>query len=235
MNQENEIPIKHLIGEEIQKIWEGYEDHHHLKSAPLIINAIKKAPLIFIGINPAISLGKREKYESKPSKELETYTQNAEVKRYVYYKKFNEIEDELNLAYDHLDLLYIQETRQSNIKKLLETSKGKGFVYYQLMETKKVMARLIVTEEPRIFVVSNTLARDFLGLYRPEKYKDDQAHWMDYRFSWDDEIGTYRLRDHPNKVFFFSSMLTGQRALDKGSFKRLKWHIDLVRQKLGIS
>lgn len=48
-------------------------------------------------------------------------------------------------------------------------------------------------------------------------------------FKWDEELGTYTYKNNP---FFFSSMLTGQRALDNGSFERLVWHIKKVKSKL---
>lgn len=58
------------------------------------------------------------------------------------------------------------------------------------------------------------------------------------RFLFDDKIGTHRITG--NKEFetvlkgtpvFFTSMLTGQRALDNGSFERLGWHINKVKKK----
>jgi len=47
---------------------------------------------------------------------------------------------------------------------------------------------------------------------------------IDYLFEWNDEYGTFFL-EGTNIPFFFSSMFTGQRALDNGSFERLIWHI----------
>jgi len=35
-----------------------------------------------------------------------------------------------------------------------------------------------------------------------------------------------------NVPIFFTSMLTGQRALDNGSFERLIWHINFVLGKI---
>ncbi len=71
---------------------------------------------------------------------------------------------------------------------------------------------------PKIIVVDNTLARTFLG-----KDKVGEVDiWLDYEFKFDEEIGTYLWNNIP---VFFTSMLTGQRALDNGSFERLKWQV----------
>ncbi len=59
--------------------------------------------------------------------------------------------------------------------------------------------------------------------------------WLDYEFMFDDEIGTYRIKTKGNLFdtpVFFTSMLSGQRAMDNGSFERLQWHINFVLNKL---
>jgi len=58
---------------------------------------------------------------------------------------------------------------------------------------------------------------------------------MDFGFEFDDEIGTYRIIKNDklkHTPVFFTSMLTGQRALDLGSYERLIWHILFVLKKL---
>ena len=55
---------------------------------------------------------------------------------------------------------------------------------------------------------------------------------MNFEFEFDDTIGTYRIINNPDfkdTIVFFSGMLTGQRALDNGSFERLKWHLNKVK------
>jgi len=56
---------------------------------------------------------------------------------------------------------------------------------------------------------------------------------LDYKFEFDEKIGTDRIVSKGklyNAPIFFTSMLSGQRALDNGSFKRLKGHIKFVMQ-----
>ncbi len=68
-------------------------------------------------------------------------------------------------------------------------------------------------------VVNNTLSREFLG---------KNNAWLNYNFEENENIGTQTYKNIP---FFFTSMLTGQRALDIGSFERLIWHINYIKKK----
>ena len=50
-----------------------------------------------------------------------------------------------------------------------------------------------------------------------------------YDFVFNDDIGTYLWNNTP---VFFSSMLSGQRALDIGSMERLKWQVKRALQEI---
>ena len=128
----------------------------------------------------------------------------------------------------HLDLLYNRETNQKKVAGLLKTERGKDFIYKQCMISKIVLDKIIDENKPRIFVVNNTLARSLLGEYHTEKPTNKSTHWIGYDFVWNEDFGTYIYK---NNAFFFTSMLTGQRALDNGSYKRLIWHINLLKNK----
>ena len=60
--------------------------------------------------------------------------------------------------------------------------------------------------------------------------------WIDYLAVSDffeSKFGTYTFPNKlPGSVFFFSGMLSGQRALDLDSYRRLKWHIMQVKDKM---
>ena len=93
-----------------------------------------------------------------------------------------------------------------------------------LMEQLAITKEIIVKATPSIIVVNNA--------YTSRKIKQGIFHC-----EFDNEIGTYRLNeDGLNDIpIFFISMLTGQSALDKGSYERLIWHIKFVKEKLGIN
>jgi hypothetical protein len=99
---------------------------------------------------------------------------------------------------------------------------NREFFKKQLAISKDIIEEAI----PRIVVVNNTFARDLmLGTRGEEKL---------FEFEFSDVLGTHKIVN--NKALgeipvFFTSMLTGQRALDNGSFERLGWHIKFVRDK----
>jgi hypothetical protein len=58
--------------------------------------------------------------------------------------------------------------------------------------------------------------------------------WMDFDFEFDENLGTHKIVNNSeleNVPVFFTSMLSGQRALDNGSYQRLIWHIKYVLNK----
>ena len=97
------------------------------------------------------------------------------------------------------------------------------FIVKQL-EMSKSMLELI---KPSIIVVNNSLARTLLGFDRG---------WLNYTFEFNDDFGTHIITNKDSLLYgvpvFFTSMLTGQRALDKGSYRRLIWHIKFAINKL---
>jgi hypothetical protein len=101
------------------------------------------------------------------------------------------------------------------------------FIYKQLEISKQV----IELARPKIIVVNNSLARKYLGL--DKNIDRNENIWMNFTFDFDPNIGTYLISEGvlKNTPVFFTSMLTGQRALDRGSYERLMWHINFVLEK----
>ena len=189
----------------------------------------KDIDVLFIGINPSYG-GDKSKGLSYSKKDVETLN---------YFKPFNSIIKELddkntrakNLSWSHLDMLVFRETKQSFINNhLLKTEEGNKFINKQLIISKQILEYL----NPKIVVVSNTAARRFLGRDKYEKKGKEFGAWMGYDFEFDNNLGTDKIINNSkiNPYVFFSSMLSGQRALDKGSKQRLIWHIDSVLNKI---
>jgi len=222
------IDIKNTIGQKIDEIWAEYKNEDFCKYPPCSVEQIEFSDLIFIGINPSISPSERLRLDAKEDRSCEFYMNESDInKSHKYFKKFFEIAEKTNLSWTHVDLLYVRESKQKSVANLLKSTSGKDFIYRQLMLSKTILDETLSQDKPKIYIVNNALARDLLGMNRPPEYSEDQKHGMDYRFEWDDRIGTYRLGKH---VFFFTSMLTGQRALDNGSFERLIWHINFIKK-----
>ena len=227
MNQPYSIELREVLEEPLNKIWQEHSDYDHASIPPLFVADMPKNAIIFIGINPSLAEKDRKELLERERRTADHYrhTQDRDS-THSYFHKFIDISEHTGVPWGHLDLLYIRETSQKKIESLIRTEEGLDFIWSQLMLSKQVIDLIIEQAEPRAFLVANTLSRRFLGLDKAE----DHNMWMDYDFEWNDDIGTYLLGDIP---FFFSSMLTGQRAMDNESFKRLRWHIDaVVKNKL---
>ncbi|MBL4586421.1 MAG: UvrB/UvrC motif-containing protein [Flavobacteriales bacterium] len=181
-------------------------------------NRILRDSILFIGINPSNS--------KDDHNEIETYDLKQDENGHSYFKKFQEISAYCKTPWAHLDMLFFRETDQSRISELLKSDNGVKYVWEQLQVSGKLMERC----NPEVIIVCNSLARTFLGFDSDGKTNI----WLGFSFSFDNEIGTYRWNGIP---VFFSSMLIGQRALDRGSYERLKWQvrntliIDLEKKK----
>ena len=171
---------------------------------------IIKNSILFIGINPSFS-GKHLKNESH------FYNNDQEGNIYSYFKKFQDISKKTESPWSHLDLLYLRETNQKNIERINHDQNGKIFFKKQLELSKKIIEKT----KPKIIVVSNSFARKLICL--------------DFQIEFDENLGTNKIINNcalENTPIFFTSMLTGQRALDLGSYERLIWHLKFILKKM---
>lgn len=185
------------------------------------------ADVLFLGINPSYA-------ENQGAIENFGYSYSRNVAS-SYFKAFEDISNELqksdigyNGIYTHIDLLVFRQTKQKLIDSLVRTKEGCKF----LMEQLKIAKQRITHIRPKVVVVSNTKAREFLG---KNQFVDQKgiAHgvWMGLEFQFDEELGTHRVTNLPelnNTYFIFSSMLSGQRSLDLGSRERMVWQIKRI-------
>lgn len=211
--------IKDIIETDLVRIWEKHKTESFTQIPPLAVADIPYNSIIFIGINPSLSEIDRNRLLDSNIK-IEFYKHGNSL-THKYFKKFIDISIKTNTNWGHFDLLYIRETNQKSIENLITTNEGLDFIYSQLMISKKILNQIIENTNPKIFVVNNTFSRKLLG----KEKVNDRNIWMDLHFNWDDEIGTYKYKNIP---FFFTSMLTGQRALDIGSYERLVWQINRI-------
>lgn len=186
---------------------------------------IKHPNLLFVGINPSFD---------KKIPFIEDSYSKENAKTISYFKAFHRVEEQLKNQYSqevtwtHLDLCVFRETKQSTIMdELIKKDGAADFIYQQLLVSDKLLKQI----QPEIIIVSNTLARKFLG------FDADNGNdvWLGYEFEFDDQIGTQRIVSPSvlkNTPVFFTSMLSGQRTLDIGSKQRLVWHINEVLNSL---
>lgn len=207
----------------LRKLYKEFEEASDIfKRGFASIESIHVGSILFIGLNPSYTL------EEEPEKPEEIFYHLNQRGNYSYFKKFADISDQTGIMWSHLDLLTVRETSQSKVLELLKVERVKEFIWKHLLITKQILEMI----DPNVIVVANTAARMFMG---KDVDKKGNNRWLGYKFEFDPEIGTHRIKNvHSelyNKPVFFTSMLTGQRALDNGSFERLKWHIDWILKK----
>jgi len=226
------IEIRPLIENKINALWEEFKDEEYCQFSPSSIAEIPEDGLIFIGINPSMTNKVKQRLIEKNDISCEFNKLNYDVNLdYRYFKKFFDVAEKTKMNWGHIDLLFHRETNQKKVIRLLKTQRGIDFIHKQCMISKIILDKIIDTSTHRIFVVNNTLARDLLGEYHLSKPTKKSKHWIGYDFVWSEDFGTYIYK---NVAFLFTSMLTGQRALDNGSYQRLIWHINYIKRKQRI-
>ncbi len=191
------------------------------------VNNLLHDCILFVSVNPSLKDdSKKNEYYDLPKTLSQTLNKNGSS---TFFSKFFEIAQyyDKETSCSHLDLLVFRNTNQSDIDSILNEKSGPKFIMSQLEISKKIMEAI----KPKIIVVCNSKSRTFLGF---DKSKDKNVNvWMDYDFEFKEELGTYIITNFCSKLHntpvFFSSMLNGQRALDNGSFRRLIWHINAVK------
>jgi len=137
----------------------------------------------------------------------------------------------LKLRWSHIDLLFVRWTNQKEVEQIMSEKNGVEFLWKQLLISKQI----IEESNPKIIVVNNSFARKLLGFDKSIKNGQVFDIWMGFDFKFDNKIGTYRITNNEilnGTPVFFTSMLTGQRALDNGSYERLIWHINYVKDRV---
>ena len=211
------IQLRPKLAIPLEKLWKEYKGQEYAQYTPHALSEIPESGLLFIGINPSLTRNKEELKKligTKPNFGIQ------ENKEHKYFKKFIEISEATQLPWGHIDIFYVRETSQNSVQDLLKCEISRDFLNQQWMLTKSILDALLKGSEKRIVVVSNAFARDIIM---------SNVHGLSegYTLEFDEKIGTYTYK---NTIFFFTSMLTGQRALDKGSFERLIWHINFIKK-----
>jgi len=186
----------------------------------------KESELVFVGINPSFD-------EKKEVVKLsDSYTREGTR---GYFKTFSTIHEELEKSVDknnyhnwtHLDLFVFRETNQKYIYNIMKSPEGCHFLMQQL----EVAKQRLIHIAPKVVVVANSLARQFTGKDKVEENGITHGVWMGFEFKFDEEFGSHKVTNIPelgHTHFLFTSMLSGQRALDLGSRERLVWQVKRI-------
>ena len=206
------------------------------KGGMLFPEELRENAILFIGINPAFDGNAEEKVIYVPR------NHKPSDKKIPYFEAIYNLMKLVTTTHDwdHLDLLGVRETKMETVGKLLGSDTT--FIHDHLM----ISANIIEMAQPKMMVVANTLARDLMGKGMDKIGNQLKGVWMGYEFKFDKNIGTDRIVGRIKEVpveprganligtpVIFTSMLSGQRALDIGSRERLAWHIGFVLDRIG--
>jgi hypothetical protein len=216
---------------------EKYPKQQEIYEYAFAQDTLYKEGLLFLGIG-ASNGKKKNKYDENLEDTCDTHdcvqyeTERGRIgindkKPHDYYKPMIKLASETNFGinWSNIDITLFRETSQ---KKLVPFFKKLP----EIMEKQlKLAIEIIIDTDPKIIIVSNALVRDILK----NDAKKSKIKSSGFRFHFDDDIGT-EIIDTPielkGRPIFFTSMLSGAGTLDKGSFKRLKWHINYVNALL---
>ncbi|MCK5059663.1 MAG: hypothetical protein KAR00_00770 [Candidatus Pacebacteria bacterium] len=221
------------INSKIVTLWNKYFQNNSDVYAPLFYDEFKKGGLLFVGMNPSFSMrGFRTILQNTEYKDMDPATffkwsnissnpklidDCIKVENYVYqnyslyFGRPVEIAKKVGLDWQHIDLFLYKETSQTNF---MDSVRNKGVLNEFGMDQIKLFKDILVQIKPRCVVVSNATGSEILREY------------INNDLSWDEERGFHWFTKGGKKIpMFFSSMLSGQRALDRWSYERLMWHI----------
>ena len=202
---------------------------------PFCYSEIKIGGILFVGMNPSfnessmlknieksgikgfgiesfkLSDENLKKQNIKNIIEFDEYTRD----NYPYFSKFKTLAENVGMKdkWEHVDLFCLRETSQHDVAVRLGLNKNSYTKFAE--EQLGIFSRLVTFASPKVIIVANAKASSI--------YKDM------FKSKFDDEVGYYHteIKGNSNSSVptFFTSMLTGQRALDNFSFERLQWHV----------
>jgi len=213
-----------FLNEQILRIWREHfpKGREGGVLAPLFYPDHGAPELLFIGLNP--SFNERETRKRAPiGVDVSEFYQWREftadrmrimqavqlqfLQDFAYFKPMREIARYVEMTWAHLDLYPLRETKQGRTIAFLNDHEALRNGLDRLFQ--ETIQRI----RPKIIVVVNAYASQCFYRLFPN-------------LLFDEMVGFDRLDvEGEEAAVFFSGMLTGQRALDTGSLRRLRWHV----------
>ena len=221
------------INSKIVSLWNKYFKNDPDVYAPLFYDEFKKGGLLFIGMNPSFSArGFKTILQNTEYKDMEPTTffkwsnissnpkliddcikvENYAYANYLlYFGRPIEISKKVGLDWQHIDLFLYRETSQTDfMNRIMDKGKLNEFALDQIALFEETLLRI----EPQCVVITNAFGSELLREY------------IKNHLVWDKERGFHWFTKGDKKIpMFFTSMLSGQRSLDRWSYERLVWHI----------
>lgn len=197
---------------------------------PLQYHPMEPGKLLFVGLNPShnqrddglLSIQVEQGDDTLPEEHARVVARLDEEsmglhggRLHPYFRQFSRFDP--TGAWNHIDLFAIRHTNQSEVVAALRLNEDAGFSSPFVNEQIELTFSLMAELRPPSVVVVNAFGSSIVKRYLTKQDPD---------FAMDDETGFYWSSINGRRVpFFFSGMLTGQRAIDNHSLERLIWHV----------
>jgi len=217
-----EEQIKNFLpNEELMK--SNTEFYEIMKRGLLYPSEIPKNRILFLGINPSFRIDHDEPLGYNEILFEKEISKIPIEDRYVYFNVFQNICKDKE--WTHYDILPFREVNQKTLTKYF--NEKDRFTYNILSRFTSFSKKIIELSEPKLIIVSNAFVRTLFSQGEIESGKN-KLEIFKTRFSKD--LGTHIILEGnlKNIPVFFTSMLSGQRAMDVGSRERLEWHINFL-------
>lgn len=193
--------LQTIFNEQIKK----YPNNEILKRGFAIEQNIETDTILFLGMNPSYIPGTKEGF-------YEEYG-------HWYFNRIKDVTNEVNMRmktsfpFAHHDIFFVRGTSQEKVMDL--KIEMMDFFKTQMEISKEV----IKASHPKLIVVVNAGASEI--------FKNEMCEWRPGSpEQWNDELGVdFVSLDGCRMPVLFTGMLSGQRALDEGSYYSLIWHI----------
>lgn len=153
--------LKDYLNPKLEKIWGNYYQNNS-SVAPIFPELVFKNQILFLSLNPSLPPYTKDieygNTQSKPWRFLDSRISYEENKSVPHFKKFFEIQKEINQSWTFLDLLYIRMSKQKEIEALYETELGKNFILEQANLTLEIIKEI----KPKLVIVSNKFVETIL-------------------------------------------------------------------------
>lgn len=232
---------------EVRDIWRnpGRVPPEAIEREPLIVHPYhtpgdsKAGPVLFVGMNPSFvlrhlvrefsisepELRARFRFDPNRSSRDDLEAVASADRELAYFRAFQVLIEDAAKGpappWTHVDLFYIRETNQRRV--LPWVASGETLNDFGRRQW-KITWRIIQALEPSIIIVCNAAASRIFE-------RETTAGGL---LDWSDKTGCHLLQLKKSTPVFFSSMLSGQRALDIYNRRRMAWHLRFACDQLDI-
>jgi hypothetical protein len=197
---------------------------------PLQYQIMEPGKLLFVGLNPSHNQRDSQLLSIQVGQGIDPLSdEHANIilrrdeesmglhggKLHPYFRQFTRFDP--TGKWNHIDLFAIRHTNQSEVVAALQLNEEVGLSSLFVREQIELTLSLTAELRPPAVVVVNAFGSSIVKRYLQKQNSN---------FALDDETGFYWSTINGRRVpFFFSGMLTGQRAIDNHSLERLIWHV----------